>query len=126
MTKKNAVYKATQKLDICFTAIPQKQLPCLQVDGRLIPQSGAIMRYVAREFGIWFFFYFRTFLKMHPTIQIKNPHKTISRLYFCHFYFFPTLLIFCRKALLDSFFYSWILFEQSIVFLIFYVRSSWV
>uniref|UniRef100_K1R107 S-crystallin SL11 n=1 Tax=Magallana gigas TaxID=29159 RepID=K1R107_MAGGI len=33
--------------------IPQKQLPCLQVDGRLIPQSGAIMRYVAREFGLY-------------------------------------------------------------------------
>lgn len=33
--------------------IPQNQLPCLQVDGRLIPQSGAIMRYVAREFGLY-------------------------------------------------------------------------
>nr|XP_034305106.1 probable glutathione S-transferase 8 [Crassostrea gigas] len=33
--------------------IPQKQLPCLQVDGRLIPQSRAIMRYLAREFGLY-------------------------------------------------------------------------
>uniref|UniRef100_A0A8W8LT39 S-crystallin SL11 n=1 Tax=Magallana gigas TaxID=29159 RepID=A0A8W8LT39_MAGGI len=33
-------------------AIPQHQLPCLQVDGRFIPQSGAIMRYIAREFGL--------------------------------------------------------------------------
>lgn len=55
--KRNAVYKKAQKvpdfeIDFSFIAIPQKQLPCLQVDGRLIPQSGAIMRYVAREFGI--------------------------------------------------------------------------
>eukprot|EP00105_Crassostrea_gigas_P003839 XP_011416828.1 PREDICTED: S-crystallin SL11 [Crassostrea gigas] len=34
-------------------AIPQHQLPCLQVDGRFIPQSGAIMRYIAREFGFY-------------------------------------------------------------------------
>ncbi|XP_056001226.1 S-crystallin SL11-like [Ostrea edulis] len=33
--------------------IPQKQLPCLQVDGRYIPQSGAIMRYVGRAFGLY-------------------------------------------------------------------------
>ncbi|XP_048740716.1 glutathione S-transferase 1-like [Ostrea edulis] len=32
---------------------PQKQLPCLQVDGRYIPQSGAIMRYVGRAFGLY-------------------------------------------------------------------------
>ncbi|XP_062612153.1 glutathione S-transferase 3-like [Saccostrea cucullata] len=33
--------------------IPQKQLPCLQVDGRYIPQSAAILRYVGREFGLY-------------------------------------------------------------------------
>ncbi|XP_061178876.1 S-crystallin SL11-like [Saccostrea echinata] len=33
--------------------IPQNQLPCLQVDDRLIPQSGAILRYVGRAFGLY-------------------------------------------------------------------------
>lgn len=49
MRSKNEVFY----FDICFLAIPQHQLPCLQVDGRFIPQSGAIMRYIAREFGTY-------------------------------------------------------------------------
>ena len=36
-----------------FIAMPQNQLPCLQVDDRLIPQSGAILRYVGRAFGMY-------------------------------------------------------------------------
>ncbi|XP_048740717.1 glutathione S-transferase 1-like [Ostrea edulis] len=33
--------------------LPQNQVPCLQVDDLLIPQSGAIMRYVGRAFGLY-------------------------------------------------------------------------
>ncbi|XP_062612166.1 glutathione S-transferase 1-like [Saccostrea cucullata] len=33
--------------------IPQNQLPCLQVDDRIIPQSGAILRYIGRAFGLY-------------------------------------------------------------------------
>ncbi|XP_062612165.1 glutathione S-transferase 1-like [Saccostrea cucullata] len=33
--------------------IPQKQLPCLEVDGQFISQSGAILRYIGRAFGLY-------------------------------------------------------------------------
>lgn len=36
-----------------FTEMPQKTLPVLDVDGKLLPQSMAIVRYLATSFGTY-------------------------------------------------------------------------
>jgi hypothetical protein len=50
------MYEITWQSKFYFKAIPQNQLPCLQVDGRYIPQSGAILRYVGRTFGKFYMY----------------------------------------------------------------------
>ena len=35
----------------CLTGMPQEAMPVLEVDGKKIPQSRAIDRFLAREFG---------------------------------------------------------------------------